>query len=195
MMRVFRDAGYEVSRQLRGRRGAPRVRRRSRPPATESVMREREQHAEARSIARLLSPRSVAVVGASNDESKIGNAVFRNLLRAGLQGTLYPVNPDARHVHGVRAYPSVLEVPDDDRPRGHRGARVVGARRRRAMRAQGRPRAGDSERRLRRARRRGRASVRDGRRNGGWSRWRGPMGCGSSGRIASAWSTPSRRCG
>ena len=75
-------------------------------------MREREQHADARSIARLLSPTSVAVVGASGDESKIGNAVFRNLLRAGLQGTLYPVNPDARHVQGVGAYPSVLEVPD-----------------------------------------------------------------------------------
>ena len=80
---------------------------------TETVMREREQHAEARSIQRLLFPTSVAVVGASNDEGKIGNAVFGNLLRMGFHGPLYPVNADARHVGGVRAYPSVLDVPDD----------------------------------------------------------------------------------
>ena len=111
MMRVFRDAGYEISRSFEVGEVHLQFDVRS-TPATESVMREREQHSDARSIARLLSPTSVAVVGASGDESKIGNAVFRNLLRAGLQGTLYPVNPDARHVHGVRAYPSVLEVPD-----------------------------------------------------------------------------------
>src|SRR5581483_4196870 len=80
---------------------------------TEAVMREREQRAEARSIARLLHPRSVAVVGASNDAGKVGHAVFANLLRMGFNGPLYPVNPDARHVAGVRAYPSVLDVPDD----------------------------------------------------------------------------------
>src|SRR5439155_14283925 len=69
--------------------------------------------AEARSIARLLHPRSVAVVGASNDEGKLGHAVFTNLLRMGFEGPLYPVNPDARHVSGVRAYPTVLDVPDE----------------------------------------------------------------------------------
>jgi acyl-CoA synthetase (NDP forming) len=76
-------------------------------------MREREQRAEARSIQRLLFPTSVAVVGASNDEGKIGNAVFGNLLRMGFQGPLYPINAESRHVGGVRAYPSVVDVPDD----------------------------------------------------------------------------------
>ena len=56
-------------------------------------MREREQRAEARSIARLLRPRSVAVVGASNDEGKIGHAVFDNLLRMGFDGPAVPGQP------------------------------------------------------------------------------------------------------
>ncbi len=112
MIRVFRDAGYETTRHIE--QGEVNLEFDVDETAvTEAVMREREQRAEARSIARLLNPGSVAVVGASNDEGKIGSAVFRNLLRMGLEGPLYPVNPEARHVHGVRAYPSVLDVPDD----------------------------------------------------------------------------------
>jgi acyl-CoA synthetase (NDP forming) len=76
-------------------------------------MREREQHAEALSIGRLLKPKSVAVIGASNHAGKIGNAVFGNLLAMGFDGPLYPINADARHVNGVPAYRSVLDVPDD----------------------------------------------------------------------------------
>src|SRR3954468_23655996 len=112
MIRVFREAGYEVTRHFEY--GEVNLEFAVDETAvTEAVMREREQRAEARSIARVLNPSSVAVVGASNDEGKIGNAVFRNLLRMGLDGPLYPVNPEARHVHGVRAYPSVLDVPDE----------------------------------------------------------------------------------
>lgn len=112
MLRVFREAGYETTRHMEF--GEVNLEFAVDETAvTEAVMREREQHAEARSIARLLRPRSVAVVGASNDEGKIGNAVFVNLLRMGPNAALYPVHPDARHVHGVRAYPSLLDVPDD----------------------------------------------------------------------------------
>src|SRR4051812_7302876 len=112
MIRVFRDAGYEITRHIEY--GEVNLEFDVDETAlTETVMREREQRAEARSIARLLNPSSVAVVGASNDEGKIGNAVFRNLLRMGLDGPLYPVNPEARHVRGVRAYPTVVDVPDD----------------------------------------------------------------------------------
>jgi acyl-CoA synthetase (NDP forming)/RimJ/RimL family protein N-acetyltransferase len=112
MIRVFRDAGYETTRHVE--HGEVTLEFAVDETAvTEAVMREREQRAEARSIGRLLHPRSVAVVGASNDDGKIGNAVFVNLLRMGLDGPLYPVNPDARHVAGVRAYPSMHDVPDD----------------------------------------------------------------------------------
>lgn len=111
MLRVFRDAGYETIRHLD--HGEINLEFDIDETAvTEQVMHEREQHAEARSIRRLLFPSSVAVVGASNDEAKIGNLVFRNLLRMGFDGKLFPVNEQAGHVSGVRAYASVTDVPD-----------------------------------------------------------------------------------
>ncbi|HEV7206436.1 MAG TPA: GNAT family N-acetyltransferase [Jatrophihabitans sp.] len=112
MIRVFRDAGYETTRHIEYGEVTLEFAI-DETSVTEAVMREREQRAEARSIGRLLHPRSVAVVGASNDEGKIGNAVFVNLLRSSFDGPLYPVNPDARHVHGVRAYATVHDIPDD----------------------------------------------------------------------------------
>ena len=111
MVRVFREAGYETKRHLEYGEVTLEFSI-DETSVTEAVMREREQRAEARSIQRLLYPRSVAVVGASNDAGKIGHAVFANLLRGGFDGTLYPINPEARHVGGVPAYRSVLDVPD-----------------------------------------------------------------------------------
>ncbi|MBN9618756.1 MAG: GNAT family N-acetyltransferase, partial [Actinobacteria bacterium] len=112
MIRVFREAGYETTRHVEY--GEVTLEFAVDETAlTETVMREREQRAEARSVARLMRPRSVAVVGATNDEGKIGHALFENLLRMGFNGRLYPVNPQARHVGGVPAYPTVLDIPDD----------------------------------------------------------------------------------
>src|SRR6185312_3841835 len=78
-----------------------------------AVSYEREQRSESRSIARLLTPSSVAVVGASNDEGKIGNALLKHLLDYGFAGPVYPVNPTARHVRGVPAYADIESIPDD----------------------------------------------------------------------------------
>ena len=60
----------------------------------------------------LLHPRSVALIGASADPDKIGYAVLGNLLRADFAGPVFPVNAERRSVRGVRAYPSVLDIPD-----------------------------------------------------------------------------------
>ncbi|MDR7550017.1 MAG: CoA-binding protein, partial [Armatimonadota bacterium] len=65
-----------------------------------------------RDLSALVRPSTIAVIGASRDPSKVGHAIFRNLLAGGFQGAVHPVNPSARAVGGVRAYPSVLEVPD-----------------------------------------------------------------------------------
>ena len=43
----------------------------------------------------------------------MGNAVLTNLLRGGFTGPVYPVNAEHRSVHGVRAYPTVRDIPDD----------------------------------------------------------------------------------
>ncbi|MEJ2860315.1 bifunctional acetate--CoA ligase family protein/GNAT family N-acetyltransferase [Actinomycetospora flava] len=112
MVRVFREAGFEVSRALEGSTLHLEFDVASTSRARE-VQLSREQRAEARSVANVLTPRSVAVVGASPDRTKIGHVVLANLLRGGFTGPVYPVHPEARSVRGVRAYPSVTDIPDD----------------------------------------------------------------------------------
>lgn len=60
----------------------------------------------------LFYPQSIAVIGASNTKGKLGWNVFYNLLTHGYKGRLYPVNPNASEVQGVRAYPSIKDVPE-----------------------------------------------------------------------------------
>jgi len=112
MVRVFRQAGYQVSRAFED--GVLHLEFDIDPTEQSMVVRDaREQRAEARSVHNLLHPRSVAVIGASTDPTKIGNAVFGNLLRGNFAGPVYPVNPDTRSVRGVRAYASVTDIPDE----------------------------------------------------------------------------------
>jgi acetyltransferase len=59
----------------------------------------------------LFEPESIAVVGASNDERKIGHIVFSNLVRSNFKGTVYPINPKASDILGCKAYPSLTAVP------------------------------------------------------------------------------------
>lgn len=61
----------------------------------------------------IISPKSIAIVGATNRPGSVGLATFKNLLHAGYQGVLYPVNPKSRSVQGVKTYPSLTDVPDD----------------------------------------------------------------------------------
>ncbi len=60
----------------------------------------------------IFSPGSVAVVGASTVPGKVGHDLFANILRGGYTGTLFPVNPKARSVLSVKAYPTLLDIPD-----------------------------------------------------------------------------------
>lgn len=71
----------------------------------------REHAAEARSVARLLAPSSLAVIGASRSPGTVGNALLTNLQNGGFTGQLYAVNPSTREINGVRAYRSVLDIP------------------------------------------------------------------------------------
>ena len=61
----------------------------------------------------IFRPKSVAVIGASNRDGSVGNAIFKNILLGGYAGTLYPVNPKTPSIAGVRAYQSVTAIPDD----------------------------------------------------------------------------------
>jgi acyl-CoA synthetase (NDP forming)/GNAT superfamily N-acetyltransferase len=72
----------------------------------------RERIAVANSLIPLLRPRVVAVIGASRDESSIGNIIFSNIMSAGFNGTLYPINPNSDSVHGVKTYSRISDIPE-----------------------------------------------------------------------------------
>src|SRR5699024_7989424 len=112
MVAVFREAGYQIDRSYEG--GVVHLEFAIDPTeALLAVRNARERAAEARSVRNVLTPKSVAVIGASNDPLKVGHAVLTNLLEGGFSGPVYPVNDEHRSVRGVRAYTSVREIPDD----------------------------------------------------------------------------------
>ncbi|SFC26774.1 acetate--CoA ligase family protein [Tropicimonas isoalkanivorans] len=61
---------------------------------------------------RILRPRSVAVVGASNDIARISGRPLRYLLEHGFDGTIYPINPKRDEVQGLKAWPSLASLPE-----------------------------------------------------------------------------------
>jgi acetyl coenzyme A synthetase (ADP forming)-like protein len=62
---------------------------------------------------RIMNPRSVAVIGASAEDGKIGNSVMKNLINGGFPGSIYPIHPKAEEILGRKAYPSVLNVSEE----------------------------------------------------------------------------------
>jgi len=66
-----------------------------------------------KNVEPIMNPRSIAVVGATNRRGSVGLAVFHNILSGGFQGVLYPVNPKAKSIQSVKAYPKMAEIPDE----------------------------------------------------------------------------------
>src|SRR5918998_2013879 len=114
MLRVFSDFGYQVQRQY-----ADGVVHLSFPIAptdrSREVQESREHRTEAKSIARLLSPRGVAVYGASASGQGIGAAILGHIRDGGFPGTIVPVHRSAERVAGLPAYRSASDarVPVD----------------------------------------------------------------------------------
>ncbi|MGW6698783.1 GNAT family N-acetyltransferase [Nocardia sp. NPDC055049] len=112
MITVFREAGYQLQRS----RDGSEVHLEFAIDPTEAlrtVRDSREAASEARSVGNLLAPGSVAVIGASPEQTRVGGAVFANLLAGGFSGPVFPVNLHRRSVRGVRAYAAVSEIPDE----------------------------------------------------------------------------------
>jgi acetyltransferase len=61
----------------------------------------------------IFNPSSIAVIGASEDEKKIGHIVFRNLVEKGFKGKVFPVNPKRKEILGIKCYSSVKEIPEN----------------------------------------------------------------------------------
>ncbi|WKU04801.1 bifunctional GNAT family N-acetyltransferase/acetate--CoA ligase family protein [Micromonospora sp. HUAS LYJ1] len=109
MLRVFADFGYQVQRQFAD--GVVHLTFPIAPTeATLAVQRGREHRTEARSIARLLAPRGVAVYGASATGQGVGAALLGHLRDGGYPGAIVPVHPGARTVAGLPAYPSAADA-------------------------------------------------------------------------------------
>ena len=64
-------------------------------------------------LRELFRPGSVAVIGASRSPGKIGYVLLKNLIESGYRGSIYPINPNAEEVLGLRCFPSVLDVDDE----------------------------------------------------------------------------------
>ncbi len=64
-------------------------------------------------VDKFFNPKSVAVIGAAREAGKVGHDVVKNLLDFRFPGRIFPVNPKAVEILGLRAYPSVLEIPEE----------------------------------------------------------------------------------
>lgn len=63
---------------------------------------------------KLLQPDSIAIIGASNNTSKPGGKILKNLIDHHFKGNLYPVNPNDNHIQGIKAYKNSEYLPDTD---------------------------------------------------------------------------------
>jgi len=112
MMGVFRGYGFHITSEIEG--GVFHV---IFPIAPTRVVVKKEERREViatlASLRAILSPRSVAVVGASRNPGSLGHLIFQAIVQNGFSGVVYPVNPNADAVSSVKAYPSVADIPGD----------------------------------------------------------------------------------
>jgi acetyl coenzyme A synthetase (ADP forming)-like protein len=66
-----------------------------------------------RQMNRIMKPKSVAVIGASSENGKIGNSVMKNLINGGYQGEIFPIHPKADEILGKKVYRSVKDIPGE----------------------------------------------------------------------------------
>jgi acetyl coenzyme A synthetase (ADP forming)-like protein len=110
MLNVFRDAGFELERELEG--GTVEV---AFPieatPGYRARVEERDHIGVVASLRPFFEPRSIAVLGASPRRGTIGGELFRNILQADFAGAAYPVNREGVPVAGVQAYRAIGDIP------------------------------------------------------------------------------------
>ena len=159
-------------------------------PEAEAAIEARARTAAAEAVRRLLSPRSVAVIGAGRDPDSLGHRVLRQLQLARFAGPVWPVNPNAHDVASMRAVRSILDIDEEVDLAiivvpGRRGRRRRGGVRSQAGVRRRDPVGRASPSRAPRARRwRPRCCARPARGASGWSD-----------RTASGSSTPTTTCG
>src|SRR6185436_13308039 len=110
MLEVFRDSGFEL--RSKSEAGCVDVTLDLTPSAEGVVSAEaRHRRATAASLRPMLEPRAVAVIGASRNPTGIGRRILDALVAAGFGRPVYPINPAAEEIEGLRAYRSVRDAP------------------------------------------------------------------------------------
>lgn len=111
MLSVFRKAGYALSSNI-----SYGVTHLEFPILRSEIAEARRasQKAEANraSLQYVFAPKSAAVIGASRNPASVGGGLFRSLLRWGFTGPVYPINAAANSIAGVKAYPSINDLPE-----------------------------------------------------------------------------------
>jgi acetyltransferase len=79
---------------------------------TETDLITRRPTAERRILEFFFSPKTVAVIGASEKPDSVGRAILWNLISSPFGGTVYPVNPKRHSVLGIKAYAGVADIPE-----------------------------------------------------------------------------------
>ena len=112
MMKVFTDAGYEVSHHFDD--GVIAVEFTIQTTArSAAVSLAREHRAEAESMADVLRPEAIAIVGVSRRPDAMGSIVLDNVLDGGFTGRVHIVNSEVDEVRGLTAHDKVSEIADD----------------------------------------------------------------------------------
>ncbi|MFB9816104.1 bifunctional acetate--CoA ligase family protein/GNAT family N-acetyltransferase [Paeniglutamicibacter sulfureus] len=110
MLTVFAEAGYAVKRHFD--EGVVMLEFPIDPTEkSRAVMESREHRAEAKSLAGLLAPGSIAVIGASREWGTVGHTLLHNIIEGGFTGAVYGVNPQAFELGGMRSYATLAEIP------------------------------------------------------------------------------------
>jgi acetyl coenzyme A synthetase (ADP forming)-like protein len=110
MLDVFHESGFEI--RSKTERGCVNVQLSIDATGTSVAAAERRNAlATAASLRPMLEPRVVAVVGTSRTAGSIGRRVLRALTAGGFTGPIYPINPNAEELDGVRCYPSLAAAP------------------------------------------------------------------------------------
>jgi acetyl coenzyme A synthetase (ADP forming)-like protein len=110
MMDVFRDYGFHISHELES--GVYHVSFPiTRSLSVEKKEEERERTSTLASLRFLLSPRSVALIGASRHPGTIGYLLLKCMTSSGFSGKVYPVNPNVNSLMSLKTYHSVADIP------------------------------------------------------------------------------------
>ena len=110
MVATFERAGYRVAQELD--EGIVHLAFEIDPTQEigEVILR-REERSEYQSVWRIMHPRGIAVIGASNSGDSLGGALVHRLVRGGYRGRVFPVHPDAGVVAGLPVFRSICDVP------------------------------------------------------------------------------------